>query len=75
MNGVKCRKFQVRSSGESSYLTNVWNEFYYTVWIDKKHRLQQAEIIADNHENVAEQLRLTIQFDWDTPILEINAPI
>lgn len=75
INGIKCKKYQVQSSGESTFLTSSWNEFYYTVWIDKKHRLQQAEIIADNHENGAEQLRLTIQFDWDTPILEINAPI
>ncbi len=75
VNDVNCKKYQVKSSGEATFLTSVWNEFYYTVWIDKKHRLQQAEIIADDHENEAEQLRLTIQFDWSTEVPEITAPV
>lgn len=75
VNGVKCRKFQVRSSGESTFLTSVWNEFYYTVWIDKNRRLQQVEVIAGDHENSAEQLKLEVQFDWNTPVEEITAPV
>ena len=75
VNGVKCRKFQVRSSGESTFLTSVWNEFYYTVWIDKNRRLQQVEVIASDHENSAEQLKLEVQFDWSTPVEEITAPV
>ncbi len=75
VNDVKCRKFQVRASGETSYLTAVWNEFYYTVWIDKQHRLQKAEIIAGNHEHHGEQLKLDVLFDWETPQEEIQAPV
>ena len=75
VNGVKCRKFQVRASGESTFLTSAWKEFYYTVWIDKERRLQQAEVIADDHENSGEQLKLTVQFDWNTPVEEIQAPV
>ena len=75
LNGVTCRKYQVKSSGETTFLTSVWKEFYYTAWIDKKNRLQQVEIIADDHENEAELLRLTIQFDWNTEVPEITAPI
>ena len=75
VNGISCRKYQVHSSGETTFLTSVWSEFYYTVWIDKKHRLQQVEIIADDHDNSAEQLRLTIQFDWESLVEEIKAPI
>jgi hypothetical protein len=65
----------VQSNGESTFLTSVWKEFYYTVWIDKKHRLQQVELIADNHEDSLEQLHLTIQFAWDTKVDPIEAPI
>lgn len=75
INGVKCKKYQVMNTGENTFLTSVWSEFYYTVWIDKKHRLQQVTLIADDHENSAEQLRLTIQFDWDTVVPEIQAPV
>ena len=74
-NGVSCKKYQVQSNGESTFLTSVWKEFYYTVWIDKKHRLQQVELIADDHEDSLEQLHLTIQFDWDTNVEPIEAPI
>lgn len=72
---VKCRKYQVRATGENTFLTSAWNEFYYTVWIDKKHRLQQVEVIASDHENQAEQLKLEVVFDWDTPVAEITAPV
>ncbi len=75
VNDVKCRKFQVRSSGESTFLTSVWNSFYYTVWIDKQHRLQRAEIIASNHDYQMEQLKLNVEFDWDTPVEEMQAPV
>lgn len=75
VNGVKCRKFQVRSSGESTFLTSVWNEFYYTVWIDRQHRLQQAEIIAGDHETRSEQLKLDVVFDWEATVEEIQAPV
>lgn len=75
INGVKCRKFQVRSSGERTFLTSAWNEFYYTVWIDKGRRLQQVEVIAGDHENSAEQLKLELQFDWETPVAELKAPV
>lgn len=75
LDGVSCKKYQVQSSGESTFLTSVWSEFYYTVWIDKKHRLQQVEIIADDHENNTEQLRLLVQFDWDAAVAEIKAPV
>ena len=75
LRGVRCRKFQVRSSGESTVLASVWNEFYDTVWIDKGRRLQQVEVIAGDHENSAEQLKLEVQFDWDTPVEEITAPV
>ncbi len=56
-------------------MTSVWNEFYYTVWIDKNRRLQQVEVIAGDHENSAEQLKLEVQFDWNTPVEEITAPV
>lgn len=75
VNDVKCRKFQIRASGEASYLTTVWNEFYYTVWIDKQHRLQKAEMIAGDHEHYDGQLKLDVLFDWDTPVEEIQAPV
>ena len=75
VNDVKCRRFQVRSSGETSYLTAVWNEFYYTVWIDKQHRLQKAEIIAGDHEHHSEQMKLTVTFDWDCTVEDIHAPV
>ena len=75
IGGVTCKKYQVQSSGESTFLTSVWSEFYYTVWIDKKHRLHQVEVIADEHENNAQQLRLVVQFDWDVAVPEIQAPI
>lgn len=75
VNGVKCRKFQVRASGEDTFLTSAWNEFYYTVWIDKRRQLQQAEVIAGDHENRTDQLKLELHFDWDTPVEEITAPV
>ena len=75
VQGSTCKKYQVQSSGDHTFLTSVWSEFYYTVWIDKKHRLQQVEIIADDHENRAEQLRLMGQFDWDSEVPEIKAPV
>lgn len=75
VNDVKCRKFQVRSSGESSYMTSVWNEFYYTLWIDKQHRLQKAEVIAGDHEHQGEQLKLNVMFDWNAVIEDIKAPV
>lgn len=75
LDGISCKKYQVQSSGERTFLTSVWSEFYYTVWIDKKHRLQQVEIIADDHENNTEQLRLLVRFDWDTDVAEIKAPV
>ena len=75
VNGVSCKKYQVLHTGESTFLTSVWNRFYYTVWIDKKHRLHQVEVIADDHENSTEQLRLTVQFDWDRAVDEIKAPV
>jgi len=34
-----------------------------------------VEIIADDHENSAEQLRLMVQFDWDSEVPEIKAPV
>ena len=75
VEGVRCRKFQVRASGDNTFLASVWNEFYYTVWIDKQHRLQQAEVIASHQEGSAEQLKLEVQFDWETPVDEIKAPV
>ena len=75
LNGATCKKYQMQYSGENTFLTSVWKEFYYTVWLDKKHRLQQVEIIADDHENSAEQLRLMIQFDWNAEVSEIKAPV
>ena len=75
VEGVRCRKFQVRASGDNTFLASVWNEFYYTVWIDKQHRLQQAEVIASHQEGSAEQLKLEVQFDWETPVEEIKAPV
>ncbi len=75
VNNVKCRKFQVRSSGEDTFLTSVWNEFYYTVWIDKQHRLQRAEIIAGDHDHKTEQLKLDVLFDWNTQVEELKAPV
>ena len=72
---MKCRKFQVRSSGESTFLTSVWSEFYYTLWVDKARRLQQVEVIAGDHENSEEQLKLQVVFDWNTPVEEIHAPV
>ena len=75
VQNVKCRKFQVRSSGESTFLTSVWSEFYYTLWVDKARRLQQVEVIAGDHENSEEQLKLQVVFDWNTPVEEIHAPV
>ena len=75
VNQVKCKKFQVRSSGEKTFLTSVWNEYYYTLWIDKQHRLQKAEMIAGDHDHQGEQLKLTVLFDWETPQEEIQAPV
>lgn len=75
VNDAKCRKFQVRSSGETTYLTAAWNEFYYTVWIDKKHRLQKAEVIAGDHEHHGEQMKLTVTFDWESAVEDIQAPV
>lgn len=75
VDGEKCRKFQVRATGDSTFLTSVWNEFYYTMWVDKQHRLQQVEVIAGNHEGSSEQLKLEVQFDWETPVEEITAPV
>lgn len=75
LDGVTCKKYQVQSSGERTFLTSVWREFYYTVWIDKKHRPVQVELIADDHENNTEQLRLLVRFDWDRAVNEIKAPI
>ena len=75
INDVKCRSFHVRSSSEKSYLTTSWNEYYYTLWIDKQHRLQKAEIIAGDHEQQTEQLKLTVVFDWNTSVEEIKAPV
>lgn len=75
LDGITCKKYQVQSSGESTFLTSVWREFYYTVWLDKQHRLKQVEIIADDHEQNAEQLRLVVLFDWDGQVTEINAPV
>lgn len=75
INNVRCRKFQVRSSGERTFLTSVWNEFYYTLWIDKQHRLQQLEVIAGDHEHQSEQIKLHVLFNWDTAVEEIQAPV
>lgn len=75
VNGVKCRKYQVRATGENTFLTSVWNEYYYTVWIDKNRQLQQVEVIAGDHENRSDQLKLEVQFDWATPVDEITAPV
>ena len=75
LNGKACKKYQVHTSGTDTFLASAWSEYYYTLWIDKKHRLQQVEIIADDHENSAEQLRLTVQFDWDSEVPEITAPV
>lgn len=75
VQNMKCRKFQVRSSGESTFLTSVWSEFYYTLWVDKARRLQQVEVIAGDHENSEEQLKLQVVFDWNTPVEEIHAPV
>ena len=75
VNDVKCRKFQVRSSGESSFLTSVWKEFYYTAWVDKQYRLQQVEIIAADHETHSDQLKLHVVFDWNAAVEEIEAPV
>ena len=75
VEGVRCRKFQVRASGDNTFLASVWNEFYYTVWIDKQHRLQQVEVIASHQDGSAEQLKLEVQFDWETPVEEIKAPV
>ena len=75
VNNVKCRSFLVRSSGENSFLTSVWNEFFYTVWIDKEHRLQKAEVIAGSHEHQGEQLKLTMYFDWESPVEDILPPV
>lgn len=75
INGVRCRKYQVYTAQEGSYLSALWEEYYYTLWIDKKGDLQQVEMIAADHENKAEQLKLTVQFDWLSPVEEITAPI
>ena len=75
VNGMRCYKYQVQSSGTNTFLTSAWNEYYYTVWLDKKHCLQKVEVIADNHESSTEQLRLTVQFDWKAEVPEIKAPI
>ena len=75
LDGVTCKKYQVQSSGERTFLTSGWRQFYYTLWLDKQHRLKQIEIIADDHENSAEQLRLLVQFDWHTTVQEIKAPV
>lgn len=72
---IKCRKFQVRSNRNSSFLTSVWKEFYYTVWVDQQHRLQQVEMIAADHETYADQLKLQVLFDWDAAGAEIQAPV
>lgn len=75
IGGVSCKKYQVYSSGGNTFLTSEWSQFYYTVWIDKNHRLTQVEAIADDHDSGTEQLRLLVQFDWDREVPEINAPM
>ena len=37
--------------------------------------LQKAEIIAGDHEQQTEQLKLTVVFDWNTSVEEIKAPV
>lgn len=75
VNGIRCKKYHVQSSGETTFLTSEWSEFYYTMWIDKKNRLHQVEMIADDHEENTEQLCLKIRFDWDAKVGTIQAPV
>jgi len=75
INGVRCKKYQIYTSKEGSYLSSLWAEYYYTLWIDRKGTVQQAEMIASDHENKPEQLKMTVQFDWFSPVEDILAPV
>lgn len=75
IDGVRCKKYQIYMSKEGSYLSSLWAEYYYTLWIDRKGTIQQVEMIACDHENKPEQLKMTVQFDWFSPIEEISAPV
>lgn len=75
INGVRCKKYQMQSFQEGSYLSSQWQEYYYTLWVDRDGLLQQAEVIAADHENKTEQMQLTVRFDWKAPVSEITAPV
>lgn len=71
---VMCKKYHVAAYNENEYMTALWHNFFYTLWIDKKGQLCQAEIIAVNKENETQQLMMQLQIEQSENYVEIEAP-
>ena len=71
----KCKKYQIIAYGTNDYLTSSWEEFFYTVWVDKQGYIRQAEVTAVDSGSENEQLRLLVQFTVVDEVLHIEAPL
>lgn len=75
VNDKKCRKYEVMAETENKYLLVLWQDFTYTVWIDKSGLLTKAEINAINKQNENQRLSMSVEFSDYNKEIAISPPI
>lgn len=70
----KCKKYEVMAETENKYLQVLWQDFTYTVWVDKEGFLSKAKINAVNKYHENQRLVMDVEFsDYNREIV-INPP-
>ena len=72
----KYKKYVVEANTENKYLTGLWQNFIYTIWIDtSKETVKKAEVVAQSKKTPEQYLIMSIEFaDYNQEIV-INPPI
>jgi len=75
VNDKKCKKYEVMAETENKYLLVLWQDFTYTVWIDKSGLLTKAEINAVNKQYENQILSMSVEFSDYNKEIVINPPM
>lgn len=75
IDGHKCAVVDVVPEIENQYLTLLWEDFTYTMWVDQKDRvLRKGLITARNKNNPEFSLQIQVEFKDFNEEIEITPP-
>ncbi|MPN45531.1 hypothetical protein SDC9_193098 [bioreactor metagenome] len=76
VDGRRCRIYEAMSRGENMWLTFIWQDYNYRIWVDQKEGyLKQGEITAEHRDDSTHRLIVTVKIkDYNQP-LTIEAPV